>query len=61
MKPLGAVRQIDPIGDDLVDDGVGDELARIHDRLGALADVRFRRDGRTQHVAGGKLGDRRPV
>ncbi len=37
------------------DDLVRDEIARIHDRLGALADIGPLRDGGPQHVTGGKL------
>ena len=40
---------------DLDDDLVGDELAALHDRLGALADLGPGLDRRAQHVAGGEL------
>ena len=55
-EPLGAIGLIDTLGDDGVDDGVGNQLAGIHHRLGALADFGAGLDGGTQHVARRKLG-----
>ena len=43
-------------GDDRVDDLVGNQLAGIHHRLGALADFRARLHRGAQHVARRELG-----
>ena len=55
MKPLRAVRLVDALGDDRDDDLVGDQLAGVHDGLGALADLGAGRDRGAQHVAGREL------
>ena len=55
MKPFLAVRLLEPVGDDADDDLVGDELARIHHRLGLHADRRAGRHRGAQHVAGREL------
>ena len=56
-KTLLAVLLVDAFGHDRVDDLVGDELAGIHHRLGALADLRAGLNGGTKHVAGRELRD----
>ena len=38
-ETLAAIRLVDPVRHDLVDDLVGNQFARIHHRLGALADL----------------------
>ena len=38
-----------------IDEIVRDEIAAVHDRLGLLAELGSRGDGRAQHVAGRKL------
>ena len=50
-----AVGLIDPVGNDLDDDLVRDEVAGIHDGLGALAHLAARLNGGTEHLPGGKL------
>ncbi len=48
---------IEPLGDDAVDDVVGDEITAIHHFLGGKAHRRLGRDGRAQDVAGRELRD----
>ncbi len=54
-EALGAIGLIDSLGDDGIDDLVGDQIAGVHDSLGALADFRAGLNGGTQHVTRGKL------
>ncbi len=61
MKPFAASGCVDAGFDDVDHDVVGNELAAVHDRLGALADLGTRRNGRPQHVARGKLDDAVPA
>ena len=46
---------VERIADDPGDDLVGDELSRLHHRLGLEPDRRARLDRRAQHVAGRQL------
>src|SRR5690606_2314126 len=54
-ETLGAVSLVDPLSHDRVDDLVGDELACVHDRLGALANLSLSFHCSAQNVARGKL------
>ena len=55
MKPLLAVGLVDALGDDAVDDLVGNEVAAVHDLLGRKAHRGLGGDGRAQDVAGREL------
>src|SRR5690606_22579316 len=54
-EALLAVRLVDPVGDDLDDNLVGDEVTPLHARLGPLAHVGSRLDGGAQHVTSREL------
>ena len=55
MNPLRASGSVDAVGDDRHHHVVGNQLAALHDVLGAQADRGTGVDGRPQHVSGGKL------
>ena len=56
-ETVAAVRLVDPLGDDAVDDLVGDKVATIHDLFGGKTHRRLCGDRRTQDVTGRKLRD----
>ena len=56
-EAVGGVRLTDALGDDAVDDVVGDELAPLHHRLRLLADVGALGHRLAQHLAGRELRD----
>ena len=51
------VRLVNAGIDDADDDIVGDQLARLHDRLCLKSDLRARGDGGAEHVTCRELGD----
>ncbi len=55
MKPALAVFLVEPLGDDAVDDLVGNQVAAVHDLLGREAHRGLAGDGRAQDVAGREL------
>ena len=59
-EPRGGVRLGKAVGDDADDDIVGDQIARRHDRPGALADFRAPLRRLAEHVSGGEMRDGEP-
>ena len=56
-KAVRCVRLCESLADDAEHDVVGDEIARVHDALGLLAEARAGGHGFAQHIAGRNLGN----